>query len=317
MNGRIILSPYLGDMGSLKTYELFVNTINSWKKFYDIDFDEIIHDNHPQYSTTKWALSQNKKTISVNHHHAHILATLTDRQIPLKTKVLGVAWDGTGYGDDKSIWGGEFLICEGREYERIAYFEPFKLLGGEQSIKNIDRIAYSMLYDLEDIDLSNFKDESLLSQMHQKSLNSPLCSSVGRIFDAVCFLATNLKKVTYDGESGLLLESLYDASVTDSYPLYLDGKIIKYDKMLKQILKDKGNKTLIASKFLNALADIIIKISTTQSLPVVLSGGVFQNKTLIKILLKKSPKTTFYFPQTLTPNDGSICVGQIAFGLLE
>lgn len=312
MNNKIILSPYLGTINSVKTYELFENTIESWERFYGMHFDEIIHDNHPDYTTTKYAKSKNIKTTSVNHHHAHILATMIDRKIPLGRRVLGVSWDGTGYGDDKTIWGGEFLVCEGRAYERVAYFKPFKLLGGEKSIKNIDRIAYSMLLDL-DIDLDEFEKLSFLAQMHQKDINSIKCSSVGRLFDTVCYLATGLKEISYDGQSGLLLESLYDRSITDFYPLHVEGKIIDYTQMLLDILKDRKNPNLIASKFLNSLANIIIHISKEYNLPIVLGGGVFQNKTLLEILIAKN--RSIYFPQNLTPNDGSICIGQIAYAL--
>lgn len=314
MNNKIILSPYLGGMDNIKTYELFEKTISSWKRFYDIEFDEIIHDNHQNYQSTKYAISQNKKTLHVNHHHAHILATLVDRKIPLNTKVLGVAWDGTGYGDDKTIWGGEFLVCEGRAYKRVAYFKPFKLLGGQKSIKNINRIAYSMLLDLN-INLDEFKPLSFLAQIHQKNINSPLCSSVGRLFDAVCYLATGLKEVSYDGESGLMLEGLYDKTITSSYTLHVENGVIDYSQMLLEILKDKKNPKKIASKFLNSLANIIITISNTYNFPIILSGGVFQNKTLLQIL--KTKNKPIHFPQTLTPNDGSICIGQIAYGLSQ
>lgn len=339
INGRIILSAYLGGMGTLKTYELFEKTIESWKRFYDIEFDEIIHDNHPQYTTTKYATTQNIKTTSVNHYHAHILATMIDRKIPLNTKVLGVAWDGTGYGDDGTIWGGEFLVVKGKSYKRVAHFKPFKLLGGDKSVKNIDRIAYSMMLDIGE-DLSELESLKFLSQMHKKNINAPLCSSVGRLFDAVCYFTTGLKEVSYDGESGLLLESLYDEEIFDAYTLEIKNGVITYDKMLKQIIKDRKNlsgggtsvpledqnimqtqvglkshpRSLIATKFINALADIIVKIATAHNLPVVLSGGVFQNKTLLTKLQKKLPNA--HFPQTLTPNDGSICVGQIAYGLI-
>ncbi len=318
-DGKIVLSPYLGSMETLKTFELFKNTIASWKRFYGLKFDEIIHDKHPTYATTKWAKSQNIKTISVNHYHAHILATLIDRNLPLNTEVLGVAWDGTGYGDDGTIWGGEFLHVKGREYKRVAHFKPFKLLGGEKSIKHIYRIAFSMLLDINE-DVSEFEGVELLSQMHKKNINAPLCSSVGRLFDAVCYLATGLKEVSYDGESGLLLESLYDENIEEFYTLHVKNGVINYDNMLREILKDrklKNSDTLIASKFINTLAKIITTIVNKHNLPIALGGGVFQNKTLLLKLEKQITSKPLHFPQTLTPNDGSVCVGQLAFGLLK
>ncbi len=310
---KLILSPYLGDMDNIKAYGLFTKTMEDFQRFYDIKFDKIIHDKHPNYATTKWAKSQNIPRLEVYHHHAHILSTLVDRKMSLKTKVLGISWDGSGYGEDGSIWGGEFLICEGREFERVAHFKPFKLLGGEKSIKNINRIAYSMLLDLG-VELEEFKELEFLRQVHEKGINSPKCSSVGRLFDAVCYLACGLKEVSYDGQSGLLLESLYDENITQTYDFEVRDGVISYDKMLLQILQERQNPSLVTSKFLNTLAKTILHVSSLYDLPLVLSGGVFQNKTLLKILNNQSKKTII-FPQTISPNDGGICIGQIAYGL--
>ncbi len=314
-HGRLILSPYIGDMDKVKTYELFVKTVENFKRFYGIKFDEIVHDKHPNYATTKWSKEQGVKSLSVQHHHAHILSVLLDRKMPLNTKVLGVAWDGTGYGDDGTIWGGEFLVCEGREYERVAHFKPFKLLGGDKSIKNINRIAYSMFLDAG-VELEEFEELKPLKQMYEKNINSPLCSSVGRLFDAVCYLATGLKKVSYDGQSGLLLESLYDESIEETYEYEFQGKAINYDKMLLQMLDERDKPNLIASKFLNTLCEIIIDISNRYKLPLVVGGGVFQNKTLLELLFKKSSKKV-HFPQKFSPNDGGVCVGQLGFALAQ
>ncbi len=311
---RLIISPYLGDMSGVKSYELFTKTIEDFKRFYGLDFDLIICDKHPNYATTKWTKSQNLPFLQVYHHHAHILSVLLDAKMPLNTKVLGIAWDGTGYGEDGSIWGGEFLLVEGKKFKRIAHFKPFKLLGGDKSVKNIDRIAYSMLLDLG-LELEEFAELKFLAQMHQKNINSPLCSSVGRLFDAVCYLITGLKQVSYDGESGLMIESLYDENITQSYDFSFENGVINYDKMLLSILKERENKSLVASKFLNTLCKIVLEISLSHDLPLVLSGGVFQNKTLLKLLLKNSKKPPI-FPTQISPNDGGICVGQMAYGLL-
>ncbi len=311
---RLIVSPYLGDMSSVKSYELFVKTIEDFKRFYDLKFDLLVCDKHPNYATTKWAKAQNLPLLQVYHHHAHILSVLMDAKMPLNSEVLGAAWDGTGYGKDGTIWGGEFLHVKGKKCERVAYLKPFKLLGGEQSVKNIDRIAYSMFLDLGE-ELEEFRHLNFLAQMHQKDINSPLCSSVGRLFDAVCYLSTGLKKVSYDGQSGLIIESLYDESITQSYEYELKNGVINYDKMLLAILKERGNPSLIASKFLNTLCKIILHVSSFYNLPLLLSGGVFQNKTLLKLILENSPKKPI-FPNTISPNDGGICVGQAVYGLL-
>lgn len=311
---HIVLSPYIGGMDSVQSYELFEKTIHDWQKFYDIKFDIIIKDKHPLYQTSKYANEQNLKTISVNHHHAHILATMVDVKLNLNTKVLGIAWDGTGYGDDGSIWGGEFLICEGKKYKKVANFKQFKLLGGDKSIKNINRILYSMMLDFKnEVNLDEFSDIKFLKNMHQKNINAPLCSSVGRLFDAVYYICTKQKEVSYDGQSGMYLEKLYDKNLDFSYNLHVSD-VIEYENMILCMLKDMDNPIKIATGFLNALANLIYDFYIFYKLPIVVGGGVFQNKTLLSILKKK--KMPLYFPTILTPNDGSICVGQIAYVLI-
>lgn len=230
-------------------------------------------------------------------------------------EVLGVAWDGTGYGDDGSIWGGEFFLCDSKEYTRVCSFEPFLLLGGDASIKDIKRIALSISLDqeyvkeFEEIEKLFSKSElSLLKQVHKKSLNSPKCSSVGRLFDAVAVICGICKDVSYDGESGLLLESFYDSSIEEKYDFTVENGIIKYKHTLVEMINDK-NPTVIASKFINSLVFIVKYISEIYDRKVLLSGGVFQNRTLLELLIDKIPN--LYFQEKFPINDGGIAIGQV------
>ena len=314
LNNQIILSPYIGDLDNLKSVELFEKVIESFKNFYDFEPDLIVCDKHPLYESTKWAKKQDLSVIQIQHHYAHILSCMFEHNI--KEKVLGVAWDGTGYGDDGSIWGGEFLLCSQDDYKRVAYFEPFLLLGGEKSIKDIKRIALSMILDCPEDEIYNkffnrfSKFElNLLKQMHEKELNSPKCSAVGRLFDMVAVICGVCDRVSYDGESGLLIESLYDSSIKKRYDFYLDGKIIKYKHTIKEMIKDNEPK-LIASKFINALENIVIEIATKYGLKTILSGGVFQNRTLLEKLINQND-IEFIFPSKYPINDGGISVGQL------
>ncbi len=320
--GKIIQSPYIGDMHTLEGFEFFTRTLRTLEDFYDVKPELILSDMHPGYATSRWAKSQNLPVEVVQHHHAHICGTMLEHG--LKGPVLGVAWDGTGYGVDGTIWGGEFLACTGGEFERVAHFESFKLLGGEASIRQIWRIAYSMLRDVlfEKVDdLPIFKayqaDLSLMAQAHKREINSPYCSSVGRIFDAVAFIATRLGDVNYDGESGLAIESLYIEGFNDSYNFsFKDGKIC-YKESLLQMLNDDPK--VLCAKFINGLVESIIFQAKSHDMPLVVSGGVFQNKTLLKRLSRKAIEHSIplYFPQQIPPNDGGIAFGQLGKYILS
>ena len=314
LNHQIIVSPYIGDLDNIASNELFEKMIENFARFYDFTPDLIVGDLHPNYVSTQWAKKQNIPFIQVQHHYAHILSAMCEHN--LSEKVLGIAWDGTGYGDDGTIWGGEFLLCDQNGYERVASFEPFLLLGGDASIKEIKRILASLLWDAlgdeADAHLLDYFDEKslkLLKQIYTKKINAPLCSSVGRLFDAVAVLCGMEGNVSYDGESGLLLEGLYDPCITESYDIGIDDKTIRYKTMLVQMLHDQ-EPHLIASKFINTLAKIALEMSSRFAYPIVLGGGVFQNRTLMELIVQKATQT-LYFSQQLAINDGGICVGQV------
>lgn len=311
---QIIVSPYIGDLDNIASYELFLKMIESFERFYDFKPDLIVGDLHPNYASTQWAKKQKIPFVQVQHHYAHILSVMCEHA--LDETVLGIAWDGTGYGEDGTIWGGEFFLCNQQQYERVVSFDSFSLLGGDVSIKEIKRIVASLLWDEmgdeADMHLLNYFDEKSLKslkQIYTKKIHSPRCSSVGRLFDAVAVLCGMEENVSYDGESGLLIESLYDASICEYYTIEIDDKIVYYKPMFVQMLKDK-EPYLIASKFINTLVHIALQVSARYAYPVIFSGGVFQNRTLMEQLFK-SIRQKFYFPLQLTTNDGGICVGQI------
>lgn len=320
LNHQIIVSPYIGDLDNIASNELFEKMIESFARFYDFTPDLIVCDLHPNYISTQWAKKQNIPFVQVQHHYAHILSTMYEHK--LSGPVLGIAWDGTGYGDDGTIWGGEFLLCDQERYERVVSFEPFLLLGGDASIKEIKRILASLLWDTlgdeADVHLLDYFDEKslkLLKHVYTKKINAPRCSSVGRLFDAVAVLCGMEENVSYDGESGLLIEGLYDPLILDSYDVKIDDEIVHYKLMFAQMLHDREPR-LIASKFINTLVKILLKVSSRYTYPVVLGGGVFQNRTLMEQILQNVTQN-LYFPLQLAINDGGICVGQIYKSLLK
>ncbi|KAB7884194.1 carbamoyltransferase HypF [Poseidonibacter ostreae] len=320
---NLILSPHIADLNSIESIEYFKRTIQTFKDFYDFEPDVIICDKHPNYESTKFAKTFETKTIvQIQHHYAHILSCMAEYN--LKKEVIGFAFDGTGYGDDKNIWGGEVFVCDNKKYKRVKHLKYFKLLGGEVSVKEPKRVALSLLFDIYSLDeiktldlecVKAFKasEISMLYTMWQKGLNSPLTSSIGRLFDAVASLADICQIQSYEGETGLLIEQEYDSSIKDSYSYNINDEEIDISSMIKEIVKDK-NKTLICSKFINTLVNIILEISSSyKDLPLVLSGGVFQNKTLFELLISKldSLNKEYYYSKNIPLNDGGISVGQI------
>jgi hydrogenase maturation protein HypF len=310
----IIISPHIGDLGSLKAFEFFERTIDTFKRFYDFESDVIVHDMHPNYETTKWAKRQGKELIEVQHHLAHIYACKAE--FGLSGDYLGFSFDGTGYGEDKSLWGGEIFIGDERKYS----FKPLKLLGGEKAIKEPRRVALSMLFDNYTLDevlsldaevVRSFKESEIkiLHQSHTKNLNAPLSSSVGRLFDAMASFSNLLQFQTYEGEAGLICEQNYNPKVTDAYEYKIvDGIInIEFDFFDEELV----------TRFINTLALIVIDISKKEKMQVILSGGVFQNKTLLELVASGLDKenTKHFYQKKTAINDGGIALGQAYFML--
>lgn len=324
---NLILSPYIADLNSLKSMEYFERTIETFKRFYDFEPEVIVCDKHPNYESTKFALklkeiNPNIELIQIQHHYAHVLSVMAEYK--LNKDVLAFIFDGTGYGDDGNIWGGEVFIASKKEYKRVNHFKYFRLLGGEKAVLEPKRVALSLLFDTFSLDeiltleipcVKAFKetDIKMLHTMWQKTLNSPLTSSVGRLFDALASFADILHIQSYEGETGLQIEQNYDKTITQSYSYEIIENQIDLSPMIKEIVLEKDKKQ-ICSKFINTLVQIILDISNLhKDLPIVLGGGVFQNRTLLEILIDKFQEQgrEFYFNKTIPLNDGGISVGQI------
>ncbi|MDD2894544.1 MAG: carbamoyltransferase HypF [Aliarcobacter sp.] len=324
---NLILSPYIADLNSLKSMEYFERTINSFKRFYDFEPEVIVCDKHPNYESTKFALKLKEinptiELIQIQHHYAHVLSVMAEYK--LDKEVLAFIFDGTGYGDDGNIWGGEVFIASKKEYKRVNHFKYFRLLGGEKAVLEPKRVALSLLFDTFSLDeiltleipcVKAFKETEIkmLHTMWQKGLNSPLTSSVGRLFDALASFADILHIQSYEGETGLQIEQNYDKTITQRYTYEIIENQINLTPMIKEIVLEKDKKQ-ICSKFINTLVQIILDISNLhKDLPIVLGGGVFQNRTLLEILIDKFQEQgrEFYFNKTIPLNDGGISVGQI------
>ncbi|PHO10147.1 carbamoyltransferase HypF [Malaciobacter canalis] len=321
---NMIVSPHIGDLNSIESLEYFTRTVETFKRFYDFEPDVIVCDKHPNYESTKWASKLNIKIVKIQHHYAHILSVMAEYK--LKDKLLGFSFDGTGYGDDGNIWGGEVMLASKENYKRLFHFKYFKLLGGEKAVKEPKRVALSLLFENYTLDELKQMNIALLNEftntqlnnfymMWQKDINAFLTSSLGRVFDAIASLANIAHTQSYEGETGLLIEEYYDKNILDSYEYQIENQEIDISNMIKTIITE-SNKKIICSKFINTIVKIIVDISNNYNdLDIVLTGGVFQNKTLLEKCideLKKENKKV-YFNKKVSLNDGSISIGQLYF----
>ena len=320
---EVILSPHIGDLNSIGSVEYYEKNIETLKRIYNFESDVIVHDMHPQYESTKYAKGNHKglPLRAVQHHYAHILGVMVEKQ--MTGKVFGVAFDGTGYGEDGNLWGGEFMVCDYEGYERVAYLNYFKLLGGYKAIKEPKRVALSLLFDLyadEVLTLTNpttqaFTKAELKTHyiMWQKGLNAPLSSSIGRLFDAVASLLGVCQVMSFEGESGMMLEELYDSAIVGYYAFTYEGGVIDVLPVVKALL-DETDTSVAVSKFFHTLVEMIAVVyDGYKDLPLVLSGGVFQNRVLLELVFQRFPEAIV--PNLFPPNDGGIALGQVAIEL--
>ena len=329
----IILSQYLGDLESLITQEVYKEAVSHFLKVFDVHPEVFISDMHPNYFTTYLAdeLAGEKKRLKVQHHHAHIASVMAEYEID--EPVIGLAFDGTGFGTDRKIWGSEFLIADRKEFKRAAHFSYFMLPGGEKAIKEVWRIGLSLLYQaglpLDYLPLKKKYPVDVICQMLKKKLNCPEACSIGRIFDGVSAILGIAEVISTEAEAAQKLEE--EALKTKKFqkievPFEEKGEeiIISTEKLIKKIieLKDKGlPASEIALSFHEALIEVSFKVVLRLKekygiKKVVLSGGAFQNRLLLKGLWEAVEKAGFevFLPKKVPLNDGGIALGQIVIG---
>lgn len=316
-NSLIIRSPYIGDLKSEANLNRCKNLILFFMKIYEIkEFDEIISDLHPNFFYTKYFEKFfNKKAFKVQHHKAHLLSLIYEHKL-FSEKLLGFAFDGTGYSDDGVIYGGEVFEIDRLNFKRVFNFDEFKLLSGENSIKNIYKLAISIIikYDLFD-DAKKYLDKfdknmlNNLEKIYPKSLNS---SSLGRIIDAFGALVFNIDEISYEAQIGLMIEKNYDENIKDFYEFELIDNKINFKNVFKSALKE-SDKRVACSKFINGIAKVILRLALIYKKDVALSGGVFQNKALSMAIINEleGAKIKYYFNEKIPINDSGISTGQM------
>ena len=328
---NVFVSQHLGDLETAQAGDAFRRAIRDLEKLHDARPEIVAADLHPDYPSTQFARDTGKTCFGVQHHVAHVLSCIAENDIRLPA--LGVAWDGTGYGTDGTIWGGEFFLVRADGIERVAHLRPFRLPGGDQAVKEPRRAAIGMLYELfgesafEMDQLPPFREmpavEKLtLKRMLQRRLNSPASTSAGRLFDAVASLVNRRQKMQFEGQAAMELEFAIDGVNTDdAYPLPLltqhPALVLDWSAMIHSILADVngGVSTAdISAKFHNALAEAVVTVARQIGEPrVALSGGCFQNRYLAERIVTRLRADDFqpYWHQRVPPNDGGIALGQI------
>jgi hydrogenase maturation protein HypF len=327
-------SHHIGDLENIETLSSFESGIEHFKRIFNIEPRLTVHDLHPEYLSTKYALSlKDMRKVGIQHHHAHIISCMGDNSID--GEVLGVSFDGTGYGTDGKIWGGEFLVCSDYStYDRVAHLEYIPLPGGEKAIKEPWRIAAAVLYKIFGDDMFNLDIEfireidmskwAIMKQMIEKKLNSPETSSAGRLFDAVSALIGVRKEIYYEAQAAIELQMKADEKdrgVYDFGQREQDGRTqILLEPLIKGIVSDlaKGiTAEAISSRFHNTMAgiisDVCLKIKKQRGIDrVVLSGGVFQNALLMEAAYSRLNANAFtvYTHRRVPTNDGGISLGQ-------
>ncbi len=323
---NMVLGGHIGDLGSIQADAYFEKTIQTFKRFYTCEPALLVTDLHPHYSSTCYAQEQKIEHLTVQHHYAHILACMAE--YGLDEKVLGFAFDGTGYGEDGSLWGGEVMIADTHGFERIGFLKPFALLGGDKAIKEPRRIALSLLFEKYSLDevlvLKSHTTESFLEyeirQLHHmwsKKLNAPLSSSMGRLFDAVASLGGFIQTLDYEGQGGMIMESFVDDDIIQPLDFTVANREIDLSTMIEQIIalsRQSDGKRLIASRFIatvEAMMDYFVNMHP--QLPIVIGGGVFQNQALMSRLYRRFGGGRFYAQQQTPINDGCIALGQLYY----
>ncbi len=336
---QIIVSQHIGDLSTLEASTQFERTIADMLTLFHLTPQAISCDSHPDYCSTRFAHQFGKQhnipVIPIQHHHAHIAACQAEHG--LQGPLLGVAWDGAGFGSDETMWGGEFLLCEDTEFTRMAHVRPFRLPGGEVCMREPRRIALALLYEVFgervfELDLPPIQSlgqhmaRSLVAIL-DKDVNCAITTSIGRLFDGVSALLGLLQVTSFEGEAAMALEFLAENELEESnpqlYPIPIESQteskrpwVADWRPLISAIVRDileHKRPSEIAFGFHQALAMLIADVAQRiQCHQIVLSGGVFQNALLLKLSEAELTKRRFavFTPQRFSPNDEGLCLGQ-------
>ena len=318
---EVFLSQYIGDLETLEARGAFEKAIDDLCRLYSFKPEVVACDLHPDYASTHWAEKSGLPLIRVQHHQAHVAACAAENQV--EGAYLGISWDGTGYGLDGAIWGGEFFSVEGRRFERVAHLRPFGLPGGDAAVREGWRSAASLLYEVDaEVELPDAGehsqgkprlDEGRVRHMLERGINVVPTNSVGRLFDAVASIVGVARQSRFEGQAAMLLENEIGLLRTEEAYALPSGD---WRPLVLAVIADMHAGVavpLIAARFHNALVEWILEVATRAKLKqIVMSGGVFQNRYLTERAAAALESRGFmvYTHQRVPPNDGGIALGQ-------
>ncbi len=327
------VSQHIGDLETEQAYAAFIRSAGDLPRLYEATPELIACDLHPDYLSTKYAAQLPAPRRTVQHHWAHVAACMAENA--LAPPLLGVSWDGTGYGGDGTIWGGEFLAVTANGFTRAAHFRQFGLAGGDAAVKEPRRSKLGLLYEIFGETLWQRPDLVtdftaaelvLLRQMLEKAVHAPLTSSAGRLFDAVAALLRMRVRSSFEGQAAMELEFAVQPGIDEAYSFDLrEGSplVVDWQRTVLELIEDlQSNEThaIVSAKFHNTLAEVIVAVARRiGQRKVVLSGGCFQNRYLTERTIARLSAESFrpYWHQRVPPNDGGISLGQIFATLMQ
>jgi hydrogenase maturation protein HypF len=327
-----ILGPHIGDLENLETYESYEASIARMLRFLHLTPEIVAYDLHPDYLSTRYALAMiEARTIGVQHHHAHVASAMAEHR--LAGPVIGVAYDGTGYGTDGTAWGGEILIARYETFARVATFRPIALAGGDAAIRQPWRIALALLEDafggrapLDVFPLFSarpLREVTAVQHMVASGLQAPMAHGVGRYFDGLGALGLGRAESRFEGQIALEWNNVADPAETGRYGFATDRTIDPWTLDLRPLVLDAAREirggvhaSIVSARFHNTLAAATIALvrATAQvhgPMPVVLTGGCFQNARLAEsVAAGLSRSFTVHLHRRVPPGDGGIALGQ-------
>ncbi len=339
---QVVMSAHVGDLDSRLSVEVFERAAQDLVEFFRLTPQAVVCDLHPDYASTRYAerlaAGWDAPLLRVQHHHAHVAACMAEHG--LTGPVLGFSWDGTGYGtDDGTVWGGEVLLCEGATFQRAAHLRTFALPGGDRAAREPRRSALGLLFEIlgdraAEPAAAWFRPSeiSTLLSMLARHVSTPRTSSMGRLFDAVAALCGLPPVISFEGQAAMALEFAADESESAAYPLPLrpagaEGEdapgsvVIDWEPLVHALLADRAagvSVGCLSARFHNALADMAVAVAPP-GLPVVLSGGCFQNALLSDRLRARLSAAGFpvYTHNRVPPGDGGLALGQVFLALQQ
>jgi hydrogenase maturation protein HypF len=311
----VFLSQHLGDLDTIEAREAFERAIHDLCRLYRFEPKLVACDLHPDYASTRWAAASGLPMISVQHHHAHVAACAAENHV--EGDYLGVAWDGTGYGLDGTIWGGEFFLAREGKFDRIAHLRSFRLPGGEAAIRDCTLPAASLLFEIFGAAQAEAAAGATIRSMLERRINAPLTTSVGRLFDAVAALAGITERNRFESQAPMCMErAIGGVRSRESYRIETCSGVGDWAPLIEAVVKDRRaniDAALMSVRFHNALANWILEVALQAGVGnVVLSGGVFQNAYLTQraSALLEDRGFHIYTHRQVPPNDGGIALGQ-------